>query len=52
MSYPEWKSEFELWCEITDVPVKKQGGSLFFTLQGDARDTVRAKVDKSRISSE
>ena len=52
MSYQEWKSEVELWCEITDVPANKQGGSLFFTLQGDARDTVRAKVDKKRIASD
>ena len=52
MSYSEWKSELQLWTTITEVPKNKQGGTLFFTLQGDARDTVRAKLTNTVIASE
>ncbi len=52
MSYQEWKTEIELWSEITELPKKKHGGSLFFTLKGDARDTIRAKLTKDEIASD
>ena len=52
MSYHEWKSEVELWSQITEVPKKKQGGSLFFTLQGDARDTIRSKLTNTQIAAD
>ena len=52
MSYHKWKSEVELWSQITEVPGKKQGGSLFFTLQGDARDTIRSKLSNAEIAAD
>ena len=52
ISYPEWKTEIELWSDITELPKSKQGGALYFTLQGDARNTVRARVEKEVISSD
>ena len=50
--YPEWKKEIELWSDITELPKEKQGGALYFVLQGDARDTVRAKLDRKAIASD
>ena len=32
ISYPEWKTEIELWSDITELPKSKQGGALYFTL--------------------
>ncbi len=51
LSYHEWKSEVELWSQITEVKKEKQGGALFFTLLGDARDTVRSKLKNEVIAS-
>ena len=52
MSYDDWRSEVELWSQITEVPKTKQGGSLFFTLKDDARDTVRSKLKNEVIASD
>ena len=52
LTYEEWKTEIELWSTITEVPKSKQGGSLFFTLKGDARDTIRSKLKMTEISAE
>ena len=52
MTYDEWKTEIELWSTITDAPKSKQGGLLFFTLQGDARDTIRSKLEMKQISAD
>ena len=36
--YENWKREIEIWQAFTDVAPKKQGSTIFLTLQGKARE--------------
>ena len=40
-SYSDWKNDIEVWCMLTEGKVK-QGPAVYLSLQGDARDAIRA----------
>ena len=40
-NYEEWKNDVEIWCMLTEGKVK-QGPAVYLSLNGDARDAVRA----------
>ena len=42
--YADWKKEVKIWCSFTDLDKKKQGGALFLSLKGKARETVLAGI--------
>lgn len=44
-TYVDWKKEVEIWCAFTDLNAQKQGGALFLSLKGKARETVLASID-------
>ena len=44
LPYDDWKKEINIWRKFTDLDKKKQGGALFLTLTGKARETVLAEV--------
>ena len=52
LPYREWKTEIDIWCNFTDLSKKKQGGAIFLTLQGKARETIRSQLSKEEIASE
>ena len=47
LPYSEWKKELKIWCDFTDVDKKKQGGALFLTLSGKARQSVLSEIDQT-----
>ena len=42
--YSDWKKEVSIWTNVTDLDAKKQGGALYLSLSGKARDTVLTEV--------
>lgn len=44
LPYEDWKKELQIWSRFTDLDQKKQGGAVFLTLSGKARETVLAEV--------
>ena len=42
--YADWKKEVKIWCTFTELDKKKQGGALFLSLKGKARETVLAGI--------
>lgn len=50
--YSEWKKELEIWSDFTELPKLRQGGALFLTLTGKARQAVLANVPREEIKSE
>ena len=40
-NYSDWKNDIEVWCMLTEGKVK-QGPAVYLSLQGDARDAIRA----------
>ena len=52
MTYEDWKKDIEFWSDITTIEAKKQGGSVFFVLQGKAKETVRAGVTREEMKAE
>lgn len=52
LSYAEWKKELDIWCDFTDLPIHKQGGALFLTLAGKAREAVLSGVSREKIKSD
>ena len=52
LTYSEWKQELEIWSDFTDLEAKRQGGALFLTLTGKARQAVLAGVPRERIKAE
>ena len=51
-AYSEWKKELKIWCDFTDVNKKKQGGALFLTLSGKARQSVLSKIDTDKLATD
>lgn len=51
LSYNEWKTELGIWSDFTDLPAERQGGALFLTLTGKARQAVLAEVPREKIRS-
>ena len=52
LSYEDWKSDVEIWSDVTDLDAKKQGGAVFLTLEGKAQATVRAGVTREELKSD
>ena len=52
LSYEDWKTELEIWANVTDLDKKKQGSAVFLSLQGKARETVRASCTPADMSSD
>jgi len=50
-SYADWKNDIEIWKLFTKEDTKRQGPAVYLTLQGDARDAIRA-MDKDDIAKE
>ena len=50
--YADWKKELNIWKAVTDLEAKKQGGALFLTLSGKARETVLAEVSLADMSAD
>ena len=40
-NYEKWKNDIEIWCMLTEGKIK-QGPAVYLSLNGDARDAVRA----------
>ena len=49
MTYAEWKKELDIWSDFTDLDAERQGGALFLTLTGKARQAVLAGVSRDKI---
>ena len=52
LPYAEWKKELNIWSDFTDLDEKRQGGALFLTLTGKAREAVLAGVTRDKIKSD
>ena len=52
LPYSEWKKELKIWCDFTDVDKKKQGGALFLTLSGKARQSVLSEIDTDKLATD
>ena len=52
ISYEDWKSDVEVWSDITDLEDKNKGGAVFLTLEGKARETVRAGVTRAEMKAD
>ena len=52
ISYSEWKKELEIWSDFTDLGKEKQGGAVFLTLSGKARQAVLSGVTRDKIKSD
>ena len=50
-SYMNWKSDIEIWQLFTKEESKRLGPAVYLSLQGDARDAVRA-MDKKDIGKD
>ena len=50
LPYQEWKKELNIWCSFTEMDSDRQGGALFLTLTGKARDAVRSQVTEKDIA--
>lgn len=50
--YSEWKKELGIWSDFTDLEKKRQGGALFLTLTGKAREAVLSGVTRDTIKSD
>ena len=51
LSYFDWKKELDIWTDFTELAAEKQGGALFLTLTGKARQAVLSGVDRDKIKS-
>lgn len=49
--YTEWKTELDIWSDFTDLTAERQGGALFLTLTGKARQAVLSGVPREKIKS-
>lgn len=51
ITYEDWKSDVEIWSDVTDLADTKQGGAVFLSLAGNpkAQDTVRAGVTREEM---
>ena len=49
LTYEDWKKELNIWRKFTDLSKQRQGGALFLTLTGKARETVLAEVPLSKF---
>lgn len=45
--YNDWKKEVEIWSDFTDLKAEQQGGALFLTLTGKARQVVLDGVSRA-----
>lgn len=52
LAYAEWKKELDIWSDFTDLDSCRQGGALFLTLTGKAREAVLSGVPREKIKSE
>lgn len=52
LPYVEWKKELEIWSDCTELTKERQGGALFLTLVGKARQAVHAGVSGDKIKSD
>ena len=50
MTFDDYKKDVEIWKACTDLAVDKQGPILYLSLQGTARDIVRANVPLAEMS--
>ena len=50
--YEDWKKELSIWRKFTDLSKQRQGGALFLTLTGKARETVLAEVPLSKFDED
>ena len=50
LTYEDWKTELQIWANVTDLDKKKQGSAVFLSLQGKARETVRASCSPTDMS--
>ncbi len=46
-NYNDWKNDIEVWCMLTEGKIK-QGPAVYLSLQGDARDAIRA-IEKETL---
>lgn len=49
LSYEDWKSDVNIWSDVTELAAEKQGGAVFLTLVGKAQATVRAGVTREQM---
>ena len=52
LTYEDWKKELNIWRKFTDLSKQRQGGALFLTLTGKARETVLAEVPLSKFDED
>ncbi len=52
LPYTEWKKELNIWCAFTDMKKERQGGALFLTLTGRARQSILADVKTETLSTD
>ena len=52
LTYEDWKKERNIWRKFTDLSKQRQGGALFLTLTGKARETVLAEVPLSKFDED
>ena len=51
LSYEDWKSDINIWSDVTELAAEKQGGAVFLTLVGKAQATVRAGVTRAEMKT-
>lgn len=51
ISYSDWKKELLIWSDFTDLKVEQQGGALFLTLKGKARQIVLDGVTRAEMKT-
>ena len=51
LSYEDWKSDINIWSDVTELAAEKQGGAVFLTLVGKAQATVRAGVTHAEMKT-
>ena len=50
LTYENWKKEVKIWQFQSNLEKPKQGGALYLSLEGKARQTVLAEVDPDEIN--
>ena len=52
LAYEDWKKELDIWQDFTDLKKEQQGGALFLTLTGKARQVVLDGVSRDDMKSD
>lgn len=52
LPYDDWKKELQIWQAFTDLDKKRQGGALFLTLTGKAREAVLGEIEVDKVNKD